>query len=60
MSAGVSRRSLLGATRAAPLAAALPERTFGAVPPGSTGLAAAICSARFAPRGTANLYQRPS
>ena len=60
MSAGVSSRSLLGATRAAPLAAPLPERTVGTVPPGSTGLEAAICSAHFAPRGTAHLYQGPS
>ena len=57
MPARVSRRSLLGATRAAPLAAALPGRTVGAC---TTGQAAAICWARFAPRNTAHLYQRPS
>jgi hypothetical protein len=60
MLARVSRRSFLGAVRAATLAPALPERTAGAVPPGSRGRAAAISSAAFAPRDTAHLYQRPS
>ena len=60
----VPRRSFLGATRAA----ALLERTVEAVPPRSTGRAAAISSVRFAAqdgreaarRDTAHLYQRPS